>query len=216
MMDLITTEKELTPEEILLEATKRIPHDRLATIVVRHNHDMASLTKTAHAELGVTPELFIAWMATKDGIEAIRRVRNGLDEVLDNALTSVIQSTCLEIVDRLKNGETFRDSDTKQTYRLPVSTRALGLVFGQMFDRRARIRSRTATLVEPSTVEALEIIPDVVEGDPEMPVSAQARDAESLARTMQALATGSSGLIVRKKTEELSVEKVPGDGSKKW
>ena len=198
---------EPSPLEILLEAAKQAPHARLAELVIRHNDDMATLTRQAKSELGIEPDVFMAWMTTQDGMDALYRLRASLDELLDNSLTQLISKAFRSIIDRIEGGEYRRDPVTGVMYRLPMSSSSLSVLFARAFGAQRIIRKRITPLpvakvgLPEEEAEVSEMI-----GIP--PPTMETRDTESMARVMRHLAQGSSGLIIRKRSEEIEVSPI--------
>ena len=194
---------EPSPLEILFEAAKQLNHDRLAELVVRHNDDMATLTQKAKSELGVEPDVFMAWMNTKDGMDALYRLRASLDELLDNSLTTMIGIAFRAIIDRIEGGEYRRDPVSGMIYRIPMSSSSLSALFARAFGAQRIIRKRITPLpVAPDRVELEEMVGQSVDIPPP---TVETRDTESMVRVMRSLAQGSSGLIIRKRSEEIEV-----------
>lgn len=167
---------------------------QLAKLVVEHVGDMPTLTAKV-LEMGVSVESFIVWMSSREGTRAIREIREGFNEVLINMLTTLLNNTYTEIVDRVQNGDVYIDRETREQYRQPLRSTALVNVFDKVFEKRNLLERKDCnnTINQEYSEDGLMI-----------PV--RGGDSESLARAMRDFASRGGGLLVRKRTQEVVVQ----------
>lgn len=182
-----------SPLRVLLQGTDKLPHNALARLVVEHVGNMPLLTSKVLA-MGVSTEAFIVWLSSDKGYQAVSKLREGFNEILDNALTSFLHVLYDELVDRVKNGDIYIDRETGESYRKPLRAMVITNIFDKIFDKRDRLRDKRRL---GATIEATVSLENISKED-----FIKGRDSESLARTMRLLAEKGSGLIIRKKTEE--------------
>lgn len=177
--------------QVLLKEIDSFPHHTLARMVVEHVGDMPMLTAKVRS-LGVSTEAFIVWMSSDLGKKAISSIRESFNDILDNALTSLLHRLHGHLIDRVEYGDISFDRETGELYRRPVAAVALAGIFDKVFDKREVLRGRGGgqrVLIEGTTV----------------PSERNLDDSESMARAMRVLSERGSGLLIRKKVEETEI-----------
>ena len=104
--------------------------------------------KSIAAELGVPFDTISNWKETDWWKDGLRDIRNEDYTRLDKKLTDMLESTMLELQDRIKNGDSVYDPRTGKIKRVPVKMRDLNTAMNAAIEKRQLIRNLPSKIVE--------------------------------------------------------------------
>ena len=112
-----------------------------------------SVTQTSRSEK-IPVQTLESWRKTAWWKEKLQEVRNGEDDVLDAKLTSAVDKSVDEVLDRIENGETMYDPHTGELRRVPAKLRDLTQAMNSVIDKRQLIRKQPTKIIQQASSAA--------------------------------------------------------------
>ena len=109
-----------------------------------------SVTQTSRSEK-IPIQTIETWRKTTWWKEKLQEVRNGEDDVLDAKLTSAVDKSVNEVLDRIENGETMYDPHTGEFRKVPAKLRDLTQAMNSVIDKRQLIRKQPTKIIQQAS-----------------------------------------------------------------
>ena len=100
------------------------------------------------ANLGIPFKTVDMWSQQDWWADGLRDIRNDDYTRLDKKLTDILDSTIVEVQDRIKNGDVIYDPRTGKTKRIPAKMRDLNTAMNTVIEKRQVIRNLPSKIVE--------------------------------------------------------------------
>lgn len=102
-------------------------------------------TAEAAEKVGVSAEIFRAWVASPEGRRAIDTARASLNALLDLGLTRIIDQAAARVLKTLEGGDTVVLKDGSMVLR-PMSGKDAATIMAMIFDRRQLLRKQPTAI----------------------------------------------------------------------
>lgn len=102
-------------------------------------------TAEAARKVGVTADIFRAWVTSPEGRRAIDTARTSLNDLLDRGLTRIIDQAAARVLKAIEEGDTVILKDGTKTLR-PMFGKDAANILSIMFDRRQLLRKQPTSI----------------------------------------------------------------------
>lgn len=121
----------------LYKSSKYTPADKIAAVTA---YMVTGNTKKATKYCGVPSSTIDQWKKTEWWATLTQQVKKEKNDELDAQLTAILHMALDETIDRLENGDTYHNTRTGESYKMPINSKVLVSITDRLFDKRQLLR----------------------------------------------------------------------------
>lgn len=135
----------------LYKSGKYTAADRIAAVVAWM---VTGNIYKAEKYCGVSADTIARWKRESEWWPVLtQQVKKEKNDELESMMTGILHQSLGEVMERLNEGDTFYDSKTGDTYKLPVKAKDVAFIANYLFDKRQLLRGDVTSRTEKISTE---------------------------------------------------------------